>query len=61
MADRIRVTVCVTVRRRVAAADLATRQTHPQVHPRVADNEALRAALGLRPDITRRVQVRARW
>jgi hypothetical protein len=47
MTGLVRVVARVTVRKVVAAADLAARLAHPQMHPAAPDLEALLAARDL--------------
>jgi hypothetical protein len=44
MVGLVCVVACVTVRRRIAAADLAARLAHPEVHPPVTGLQTLLAA-----------------
>jgi hypothetical protein len=48
----------VPVRRRVAAADVAARQTQAQVYPPRADSQTILAAVGARNDLTDGCQMR---
>jgi hypothetical protein len=58
MLRRLEVLAGVSMRRVVAAADVAAGAAQAQVHPFAADFQALLAADGARDDIPNRVQMR---
>jgi hypothetical protein len=59
MVDRMKMLGGVLVLRRIAAADFAARQAQAQVHPFVADLQALFAAFGVRLDRLDLIEMRA--
>ncbi len=60
MLSRAKVLCRVLVLRRVAAADVAARQARAQVHPRVAERDALLANVYLGRDVVTMGQVFAK-